>query len=217
MLRNEFPFRKMKEGLDFPSVAPEDKTKGIPRRQMPAHTEEGCSHRADRQQHRPPPRKGAEALVQGDAERSVVLDVFRIEDSSANLMRAVGRSSQANSQTRAHSHTHTHAQFCIRLWSPSLNQVKNVWYTQVFRLGSGTTPLALSEPVAFRLYPLQHCRLWRSSRVSWWKSSRSTLGCSVPLLLFTLWPNNNLLHLLSLVLDITASSKFTAPFVGNRI
>lgn len=81
MLRNEFPFRKMKKGLDLPSVAPEGKTKGIPRRQMPAHNKEECSHRADQQQHRPPPRKGAEVLVQGDAVRSVVPDVFRVKDS----------------------------------------------------------------------------------------------------------------------------------------
>lgn len=53
---------------------------GIPRRQIPAHNEEGCSYRADQQQNRPPLRKGAKVLVQEDAVRSVVLDIFRIRE-----------------------------------------------------------------------------------------------------------------------------------------
>ena len=45
----------------------------------------------------------------------------------------------------------------------------------------------------------------------------SLFGCSAWLFISTFWPNNNLLNLLSLIPDITAPSKFTVPFNGNRI
>lgn len=104
----------MKEGLDLPGVAPETKPRpgvGIPRRRGPAPSEEGCSYRADEQQNRPPLRKGAKVSVQGDAVRPVVLDIFRIRDSLANLMRTTDHSSfQINSQTHPQTCSYPKAQ-----------------------------------------------------------------------------------------------------------
>ena len=60
-LRNEFPFRKMKEDQTYPVLLQGAKPRpgvGVSRGQIPDQYEEGCSNQ-------PPLRKGAKVFVQG--------------------------------------------------------------------------------------------------------------------------------------------------------
>lgn len=99
-LRNEFPFRKMKEGLALPSVAPEGKTKtrvvvseetdvssvwGRRFQQSWPTTQQSIpSHHPT-----PSPTQGKEPSVQGERARAAVLDIFRIKKPFENLMKAM--------------------------------------------------------------------------------------------------------------------------------